>query len=405
MAFSQYRLQDGWIVLRGPSGAAGHAANAAGEDGLFYNVRNGVLRIADNKAFARAGNVASATAIDPHVNLLRNLDDMIADVEAMGSTRDATFRQDVLRLLRQTRAAVRDGTPLPGRVQLVVHNEIGRSTGVTARLRGLGVRFIDGAVPPVAPDGNLRPHLGLRSQAAAPGTSTAVSPQSPLTVETAAGTSSRAVLVAEETAGAGAAGRALTMAGRVGSALVRAAIMAVIVLGLDYLRRGAEAERFQRKMATEQPRLEAAVRGLSSQVATLQRTSGGATVWAHMSIWIRSQTVTISSMYGGVFFDTSFEDAGFGGATVGLDYHSSRSHSYGEAMHLPSSGAVSTYTPSTETVIYSVPLPYDISTLDIATRVQRLAAIERDAARPGLPDPALELLFQEREALIGTHPR
>ncbi|TFH47375.1 MAG: DUF4157 domain-containing protein [ANME-2 cluster archaeon] len=142
LAFTVYRQQNGWGVIRGPSGSAGHGVTARGEDGLFYNTRTRELHIADNKSFARSGRVYSATAIDPAKNLLRNLKDMIRHVTNK-SPQSLPMRQRVLRLLRQTHAAVRDGKPLPGRVKLIVGNAGGRSTGVSRRLKRLGVTFLD----------------------------------------------------------------------------------------------------------------------------------------------------------------------------------------------------------------------------------------------------------------------
>jgi len=152
MGFQLYRREDGWATVRGPSGAAGHAVTSGGEDGLFYNVRTGELHIVDNKSYARAGNVGSATAIDPSRNLLQNLDTMIGDVDSR-SSRDLPMRQDVLRRLRQTRAVVAQALAtnsslrLPARVSLIVSNVGGRSTGVSQALAAASVRLVDQAQP------------------------------------------------------------------------------------------------------------------------------------------------------------------------------------------------------------------------------------------------------------------
>ena len=58
-----YWGERGYFLVEGPSGAGGHAANAAGFDGVAYNPTTGHLVIYDNKAFARAGNVYDASAI------------------------------------------------------------------------------------------------------------------------------------------------------------------------------------------------------------------------------------------------------------------------------------------------------------------------------------------------------
>lgn len=164
MAFTHYRLEDGWAALRGPSGAGGHPWNAPGEDGLFYNVRNNTLRIADNKAYANP--IGTATAIDPETNLLQNLDSMIADVAALPQE-DAALRNAVLPLLQQTRAAVANGTPIPANVELMVHVEAGGANALSGRLQAAGVRITTRADPVVVPAGTTRPPFGTDAAAAA----------------------------------------------------------------------------------------------------------------------------------------------------------------------------------------------------------------------------------------------
>lgn len=364
MAFVHYRWEDGWAVVRGPSGAGGHAITAAGEDGLAYNVRTGLLRIADNKAFARVGNVGKATAIDPRRNLLQNLDDMIVQVENMGSPRDMPFRQDVLRLLRQTRAAVRDGGAIPGRVQLVVHNEYGHSTGITASLRRAGVKFIDGRVPVIAQPGAERAPLGLRSAIA----------------------------------GEQAFARGLSIAGRVAGVIVRAAIFAAIVLGLDYLRRQGEQQQFERRMRAGQAQLEAELDKLAPEIETLYAKGDGKTVWANVTIWIRSRHTVMGSSLG-IAYDYAFDDAGFGRVATSLEYRSesSRKQQAGGALPIPGGSAGITY--EQESITYSVPVPYDPASLDPEGLRRRLTHNEADASRP-MPQPVIDALFAERESLL-----
>ena len=55
----------GYFLVEGPSGDGGHAANAAGFDGVAFNPTTNDLICYDNKCFAAVGNVGSATAIDP----------------------------------------------------------------------------------------------------------------------------------------------------------------------------------------------------------------------------------------------------------------------------------------------------------------------------------------------------
>lgn len=156
MAFRGYRAEDGWALIEGPSGATGHGVTTSGFDGVAYNVRTGQLHILDNKSFARSGNVGSATAIER--NLLNNLEDLIGRVEST-SVRTLPPRQEVLRLLRQTRAALQGRGRIPGRVQLTVTAAGGQSTDVTARLRSRGIRFRNLSRLETPPPGTARPPL------------------------------------------------------------------------------------------------------------------------------------------------------------------------------------------------------------------------------------------------------
>ena len=77
----------GYLFVEGPSGTAGHAANAKGFDGIAYSIKADKLRILDNKNLSSAGNVGSASGIDPAKNLSTNLDQLITKVQAMNDLR------------------------------------------------------------------------------------------------------------------------------------------------------------------------------------------------------------------------------------------------------------------------------------------------------------------------------
>lgn len=145
MGFEQYPSSDGWVFVEGPSGAAGHNATAPGFDGVAYNTKTGELHIVDNKSFKRTGNVHSATAITK--NLGKNLNDLIAKVEAMPK-KSFPHKAKVLSLLKQTRDALAAGKSLPAKSKLIVTGSGGRSTGVSQRLKNLGVEFRDVTAPP-----------------------------------------------------------------------------------------------------------------------------------------------------------------------------------------------------------------------------------------------------------------
>ena len=68
-----YWGERGYFIVDGPSGAGGHAANASGFDGVAFNPNTGHMVIYDNKAFARAGNVYSATAISDNLSTATTL--------------------------------------------------------------------------------------------------------------------------------------------------------------------------------------------------------------------------------------------------------------------------------------------------------------------------------------------
>jgi hypothetical protein len=395
MGFNQYRWEDGWAVVRGPSGSAGHGVTAAGEDGLMYNVRTGILRIADNKAFARAGNVSSATAIDPSRNLLQNLDDMIEAVEGIGSSADVPIRQDVLRLLRQTRAAVRNGAPLPGRVQLVVHNEYGASTGVTARLAQQGVRFIGAADPVVPPPGTARSTLGLRAQPDVPATTAlgvgeppAAALESTAAVETAA----EPLLV--EAPAVAAASRAGVVARAVAALAIEMIVVALISFGLSYLEQRSERELIRRRMREAEPRINAQLMGSANDIEALRAQPTRPTVWANITVRLDSS----QSLAWGAGAAMILLNVGLERVAVSTDYQSGTNETSDPPLNHPTPyGLIQTRGVHTY-VTYSIPLPYDPFSLDRASLERRIASNEADAGRH-LPEPVFQALQEEHSAL------
>ena len=144
MGFELYPQSEGWIFFEGPSGSAGHGTTTTGFDGVAYNTKTGELHLIDNKSLKRAGNVSSATAIDPSRNLSKNVDDLIARVEA---AQDVPGRVRMLGLLRQTKTALVAGQPPPAGVKLMVTSVGGQTTDVSARLKSLGVEHHPGRPP------------------------------------------------------------------------------------------------------------------------------------------------------------------------------------------------------------------------------------------------------------------
>lgn len=210
-----YRAEEGWGFLTGPGGSAGHRWNAPGFDGVAFRTQGPFeIHIVDNKSWARAGNVGSASALTD--NLLKNLDDLIS-VAGSAQYDDVPRIAQVRTSLSTARAAVAGKATLPAEVQLVVTSHGGRSTGVTASLTARGVRFAGAAGPvpasgttaaPPAPS-DIGPHSGT---AAMHGEGTAAMPVTVSAAVRGAGRSSPAVAQvtsAEARAIAAEAGKAL----------------------------------------------------------------------------------------------------------------------------------------------------------------------------------------------------
>lgn len=139
----------GYFLIEGPSGTQGHAANAPGFDGVAYNASRDDLIIYDNKAFRSDANVGKGTAIDPAVNLAKNLDALIARVQNIS---DLPARSRISALLTQTRTALtRAGVQAPPNVRIAITNFGGNSTGITQTFAGRGITFIDMKSLPAVP--------------------------------------------------------------------------------------------------------------------------------------------------------------------------------------------------------------------------------------------------------------
>jgi len=139
----------GYFLIEGPGGTSGHVANAPGFDGVAYNIKSDHLIIYDNKTFASERNVGQGTAIDPGLNLAKNLDTLVARVQQM---RDLPARYRILDLLRQTRAGVsRAGVSSPRNVQIAIANFGSNSSGITRGLAGRGITFINMDSAPTVP--------------------------------------------------------------------------------------------------------------------------------------------------------------------------------------------------------------------------------------------------------------
>lgn len=164
MVFIGYRQEEGWHLLDGPSGAAGHPYNSPGFDGVVFRVdeQGGLdLRIVDNKAL-KAAKVPSATAIT--TNLHPNLDRLDAHVRGTWFD-DVPHIAQVRDAISNARSRLASGLALPPDVTLEITNVGGLSVDIAQALKDQGIRFRNLQAIPPAPAGPVPP--GTEAVAAA----------------------------------------------------------------------------------------------------------------------------------------------------------------------------------------------------------------------------------------------
>ena len=167
--------QEGYEFIDGPSGAGGHGVTTSGFDGVAYNPRTGDLLVGDNKSLKRFGNVTSATAIDPEVNLQRNLQRMINHIENNPNLSNFPNRATALQRLKSAEQGMsawikggRQGSPNLGGVRLVVFNAGGNSNGVGGKLGRTGlVQFEDLNAPRVRVADSSTPRIRVAAEVGA----------------------------------------------------------------------------------------------------------------------------------------------------------------------------------------------------------------------------------------------
>lgn len=132
----------GYVIVDGPSGAKGHAANEHGLDGLAYHPHIHEIILYDNKAFSASGTVATAKAqtIDPTARLEASLRRQITRVQAITNM---PGKATVLQGLQDTLTAVQQGKRWPGNVKVAISNAWGNKTGISRTLQSRGITFID----------------------------------------------------------------------------------------------------------------------------------------------------------------------------------------------------------------------------------------------------------------------
>lgn len=137
----------GYIVIDGPGGEAGHKPNQRGFDGVLYHPRMKKLIIYDNKAYRATSSVGKASALD--ANLQTNLRAVIDKVKLM---QNLPYTDEVLRLLERTERAVKQNKVLPTGVDLAITNAWGNSTAIGRRLAKRGVKFMNiNSIPTKSP--------------------------------------------------------------------------------------------------------------------------------------------------------------------------------------------------------------------------------------------------------------
>ena len=200
--------------------------------------------------------------------------------------------------------------------------------------------------------------------------------------------------------GVGRAAVAAAVARRVGVGLLRGLILAIPLLGLEYLKHKREKEQFEHQLRDIEPKVVAKIGALLPRATALQRTAGGRTVWTTATIEIRNRMTVMSSPYGGVGSYEAFDGVDLAGVTVGLQYSDLRHTTVNSEGTMIGSVGSATGFVYTERVSISTPVPYDVGSLDESQLRARWEHNEQDAARPNLPQAALDVLFDERDEVL-----
>jgi uncharacterized protein DUF4157 len=107
--------------------------------------------------------------------------------------------------------------------------------------------------------------------------------------ETAAAAAPQALTTAAETAAAAESGaRAASLAGRLAVGLLETAVLVIVTLGLEYLKHELEKEHLRSDLKTMQPKIARAISALMPQARLLQQAAARPTVWAIVTIELRS---------------------------------------------------------------------------------------------------------------------
>lgn len=136
---------EGYFFLKGPGDSSERATiNAAGFDGLAFNLTTADLLLYDNKSFA------PGLRRDPAVSFVKNLDRVMTQLE---TGEDIPRRKQIIDLLRLTRLSlIATGVlKVPPNVRVVVTSFGGVSPATAQALRLRGLNLINADTAPPAP--------------------------------------------------------------------------------------------------------------------------------------------------------------------------------------------------------------------------------------------------------------
>ena len=299
----------------------------------------------------------------------------VPEVELMGA---AVANQDVAAMLER-QGFVKSAEPLP--------ESLGARAGETIEV--YSKRF------PIATE-----TAGV--SAAGPSSGAVTSETAGAVVASEAETAGAVVASEAETAAVfGGGARAASLAGRLAIGLLEAAVLVIVTLGLEYLKRKADEEHLRRDLEAAQPKIASSITALMPQARLLQQRSASQTTWAAVSIELHSWFTEMYSSWGPATTVDLFQGASFlEPATLSLQYRRDRREQRGEPMRQFFEGGSSNSYHLRDIVTFSIPIPYDADTLDAAGRRARIAKNEGDAAIADLPYPVLKALFDERDSLL-----
>jgi hypothetical protein len=177
-------------------------------------------------------------------------------------------------------------------------------------------------------------------------------------------------------------------------------LFAAVGFAVGWVAAVVEDRRVAKAVADRGKEVEGKVAALEGRIEEMQRAAAPATVWVAVTIRLDYiEGVNVEWGSGTPANYRSFVRVGAISAEATLTYAAARRPDVGWPRLNASGGVESdafTY------VTYSLPVPYDAGGLSPGRVDARLRALEKDAARADLPPFALDVLFGERDALLGA---